>query len=189
MAEGRNPLTDFPQELCPWLPLPLVPCGAGLLALTCGLSCRWECRQVQLPQDVCPGALWERMLWVEIVCLTFLDLIILFLLCVISWNELYQCGFQNHFNLIFSWKSLSQEPSVGKWLLLLCGFVFMASQFTDEEIEAVPFGEIYMYCKGSKCDMRLVLHVSHALGYLYPDTAMNIIISQGYFLLSWFRRN
>lgn len=73
---------------------------------------------------------------------------------------------------------------MGKWLLLLCGFVFMASQFTDEEIEAVPFGEIYMYCKGSKCDMRLALHVSRALGYLYPDTAMNIIISQGYFLLS-----
>lgn len=61
-----------------------------------------------------PGALWERMLWVEIVSFNLSRLDYLISIVLFPETSFYKCGFQNHFNLTLSWKSLSQEPSVGK---------------------------------------------------------------------------
>lgn len=130
-------LTYFSQEpLCPWLSLPSVPPWVGLPALTVCMN--WVLN-VQLSQESLPGALWERMLWVEIVSfnLSRLEYLISIVCYFLKWA--FTSGFQNHFTLTFSWITTFAGTFWGS--ACSCrGFVVTASQFTDEETEAVLLG-------------------------------------------------
>lgn len=133
-----------------------------------------------------PGALRERMLWVEIVSFNLSRLDYLISVVLFPETSFYKCGFQNHFNLTLSWKSLSQAPSVGKCLQLWFGVRRPSSQMRRSS-----GGDWYALggwaC--SKCELRLAIE-SLCFRLSWPlSWPWKMPCPQGSFLVSWFRKN